>query len=585
MFTFTYRVLPLAALVLGGAWWLTAAAGDRTATVGKTVADFTLKDADGKAVSLVSKDAKATVLFFIGTECPINNLYMPRLAELHAEWAPKGVRFLAINANKQDTPERIREHAKKHEIPFPVLRDENNVIADKVGADRTPEALVLDAGYKVCYQGRIDDQFGVGFQRAKPGKREVHDALTEILAGKAVTVASAPVEGCKITRVVKARDEGTVTYAKHIAPILQKNCQECHRPGQIGPMSLMTYDQASSWADTIKEVLEDGRMPPWYADPKHGKWSNDRSLPAADRKLVLDWIAQGTPRGNPKDEPAPREFVDGWRIGKPDVIIKMPESYAVPAKAPKAGIPYQYFTVDTGFDEDMWVERAEAKEGTPSVVHHIIVFVVPPGEKFHPANPRVSMLCGTAPGDMPTVLPTGMARPVPRGSKLVFQMHYTPSGKAETDQSMIGLMFAKKPPTYRVETRPVYNAFFKIPAGADNHLVESWYEAKEDTMIVGFMPHMHLRGKDFLYELIRADGSKETLLSVPRFQFNWQSSYRLQEPLPFTKGMKLHCIAHFDNSEKNRNNPDPTQQVSWGDQTWEEMMIGWTDFAFPIKKE
>jgi peroxiredoxin len=579
-------VFVVAGVVLCSAWLLLARGDAPGGSVGKTIADFSLPDADGKPVALVAgKETKATVVIFVGTECPINNLYMPRLAELHAQFAGKGVRFLAINANRHDTAKTIADHAKKHALPFPVLRDENNIIADRFGAQRTPEAVVLDAGFKIRYQGRIDDQFGIGYQRAKPPRDDLAEAIAEVLAGKKVSHPTTPVAGCKIARVTPAKQDGAVTYAKHVARILQNNCQECHRPGQIGPMPLLTYDQASAWADNIREVLEEGRMPPWYADPKHGKWANDRSLPPADRKLLLDWIAQGTPRGDDKDLPPPREFDAGWRIGKPDAVIAMTKEFEVPAQTPKGGVPYQYFSVETNFTEDKWVERAEAKAGATAVVHHIIAFVVPPGEKFHPANPRVGMLCGTAPGDMPTILAPGMARLVPKGATLVFQMHYTPNGKPAQDRSSVAIIFAKKPPTHRVESLPVFNYWFKIPPGDADFMVESSHTSKEDSQIVGFMPHMHLRGKDFLYELQHADGRKEVLLSVPRYQFSWQSSYRPAEPIAFPKGTKLHCVAHFDNSAKNFNNPDPTVAVTWGDQTWEEMMIGWTDLAYPIKKD
>src|SRR5207249_10228049 len=225
-------------------------------------------------------------------------------------WAAKGVRFLAINANSQDTVESIRAHAKKHALTFPVLIDADGKIAERFGARRTPEAFVLDAQFKVRYQGRIDDQYGIGYQRPRPDRQDLVEAITEVLAGKAVSQPATAVAGCKIARAVQARNEGPITYTKHVAPILQNHCQECHRPGQIGPMSLLTYSQVSAWSATIADVLEDGRMPPWYADPKHGKWSNDRSLSPEQRKVLLEWIAQGTPKGEDADLPPPRQYAD-----------------------------------------------------------------------------------------------------------------------------------------------------------------------------------------------------------------------------------------------------------------------------------
>jgi peroxiredoxin len=554
---------------------------------GKAVGNFTLTDPrDGKKVAFADlKDKKAVVVVFVGTECPINNLYMPRLAELHREYAGKGVQLLAINANVQDSAEQVAAHAKKYELPFPVLKDEGHVVADQFGAVRTPEAFLLDAEGKIRYRGRIDDQYGIGYQRARPTTRELVNALEEVLAGKPVTTASAPVAGCIIGRAAQPKDTGTVTFTKHVAPILQNRCQECHRPGQIGPMPLLSYRQAASWSETIKEVIEEGRMPPWHADPKIGHFSNDRRLSKEEKDTLLTWIAQGCPKGDDKDLPPPRTFDPKWKIGTPDLVVSMAEDFDVPAEAGKNGVPYKYFTVDPGFTEDKWVVRAECKPGAPEVVHHIIVFISAPGQAFIPGTRGARVLAGLAPGDTALQLPAGVAKKVPAGSKFVFQMHYTPNGKAQKDRSSIALIFAKEPPKYEAITIPVGNPLFSIPPGDPNYEVESWFPVQNDGLILSFMPHMHLRGKDFLYEAVLPDGKKETLLSVPRFDFNWQNSYRLAKPYPVPKGSRIHCIAHFDNSEKNPNNPDPSKEVRWGDQTWEEMMIGWTEVMFEVKPQ
>ncbi len=552
----------------------------------KSVADFTLKDTRGQAVSLATfKDKKAVVVVFIGTQCPINNLYQARLIELYKEFAPQEVAFLAINANWQDSPKAIAHHAKKYEIPFPVLRDEGNRVADLFAAGRTPEAFVLDGQRVIRYQGRIDDRFGLDYQKPQAKRHDLAEALKEVLAGKKVTLAKTPVAGCVIARKAAPKKDGPVTFNKEVSRILQKNCQDCHRPGQIGPMSLLTYDDASAWAETIKEVVTDKRMPPWFADPRIGHFSNDRSLPAKEREALLAWIDQGMPKGNNQDLPPPRVFPEVWKIGKPDLIVRMPAEFEVPAQMPKFGVPYKHFVVQTDFDEDRWVEKAEAKPGAAAVVHHIIAFVVPPGERFIPGNPRTPTLCGTAPGEMPLILPPGMAKKIPKGSKIVFQLHYTPNGKAQKDRSEIGLIFAKKSPQKEVITVPIFNFLFRIPPGDPNFELESSFTFKKDGAIVGFMPHMHLRGKDFLYRARYPDGKVETLLSVPRFNFNWQSVYRPAKAISMPKGAVLECVAHFDNSAKNPNNPDPTAAVRWGDQTWEEMMVGWVDIAYEMNKE
>jgi peroxiredoxin/mono/diheme cytochrome c family protein len=562
-----------------------------TTSVGRTIGGFRLKDPRDQAiVSLADlKDRKAIVVVFLGVECPVSNLFLPVLADLHKDYQSKGVAFVGINSNSQDGLERVAAHGRQHAIPFPILKDVGNKVADQFGARRTPEVFLLDGSGKVLYQGRIDDQFGIGYARpGKPTRRDLAAALEETLAGKPVSVATTTASGCVISRVAKPKATGKITYAQQVSRILQKNCQECHRPGQIGPMSLLTFEDAVAWSDTMREVVGDGRMPPWHADPRYGQFSNDRRLSKEDRETLLSWLDHGTPRGDDKDLPPARRFSADWTIGKPDLIVKMPRAYAVPAKTPKGGIPYQYFTVDPGFKEDRWIQRAEARPGAAAVVHHIVLFIVPRGELLNPDAPG-AVLCGTAPGDMPLDLPVGLAKKVPAGARLIFQMHYTPNGKAYRDQSSVGLIFAKEPPRHRLLTKPIYNPSFltrfdKIPAGADNYKIEAEHVFTEDSHLLHFMPHMHLRGKDFLYEAIYPDGKKETLLYVPRYDFGWQSVYRLAKPLAMPKGSKLHCLAHFDNSAKNPNNPDPKQTIYWGDQTWEEMMIGWIDYYLDGEK-
>jgi peroxiredoxin len=549
--------------------------------VGQQVPSFELKDTLGRTISMSDfKDKKAIVVFFLGTECPINNSFMPTLTQLHKEFAPKGVQFLAINANVQDTMERVGQHARKYGIPFPVLKDEGNRVADQFGARRTPEAFVLDSTGAIRYQGRIDDQFGISYKREKPTRRDLAVALDEVLAGKTVSKPTTEVAGCIIARAAAPKSQGGITYAKQVSRVLQRKCQECHRPGQVGPMPLVSYEDATAWAETIKEVIQQERMPPWYADPRYGKFTNDRHLSSEDRATLLTWIEDGMPKGDEKDLPPPASFPEGWTIGKPDMVFSMNEEFDVPADMPKGGVPYKEFFVKTGLKEDRWVVRAECRPGAPEVVHHIVMFVVPPGKKFFPGNPETPTLAGTAPGDMPLVLPPGTGKKIPAGSQLVFQMHYTPNGRAQKDRSSMGLIFAKEPPQREVLTLPIANPAFEIPAGDDNYEVEAEFPFKENAHLLNFMPHMHLRGKDFKYDLILPDGKTETLLSVPHYNFNWQSVYRAATPIALPKGSKIHCLAHFDNSTKNPNNPDASKPVTWGDQTWEEMMIGWVDLVY-----
>jgi peroxiredoxin/mono/diheme cytochrome c family protein len=534
----------------------------------------------------VVQDGPLTVVVFTGIACPVNTSYMPTLAKLHAEFSGKGVTFFAVNSVPSDDANAVAEYARKHALPFPAVKDNKQYLAEQYGAEYTPEAFILDGRRKIRYRGRIDDQYGVGFKRPAPSRRDLAIALDELLAGKPVSVPWTEVEGCALARANPPKAANpTVTYGKDVARIVQAKCQECHRPNQVGAMPLMSVDDMTAWAPMIKRVVRSGRMPPWHADPQFGHFSNDRRLTTAEKDTLLSWIEQGCPPGDAKDLPPAKSYPDGWRIGTPDVVITMPEAFQVPASAGAGGVPYQYIQVPTHFNRDVWVQAAEAKPGSPEVVHHIVVYANPvamqaPGGAGKEGGPRSdNLLVAHAPGDMPSVYAPGYAKKVPKGAVLLFQMHYTPDGTARSDRSSVGLIFAKEPPTHEIRSRPVMNSRFVIPPGADDYEVKSQSTFSEDAVLVNLLPHMHLRGKAFRIDAVYPDGKKETLLNVPRYDFNWQSNYRLTTPVPLPAGTKLECTARFDNSSGNKNNPDPTKPVRWGEQTWEEMMVGFVDYV------
>jgi peroxiredoxin len=568
-----------------------AAKGDRTgkwqSAVGRTIADFQLADFRGKTWSLAEfKDKKIVVVAFLGTECPLMAHYGPRLAELAAKHDQDGVAFLGINANQQDSLSELAHFARTSKIDFPLLKDPGNKVADQFGAQRTPEVYVLDEQRVVRYHGRIDDQFTYGIQRKQADETYLIGAIDSLLAGREIAKAAVEPIGCHIGRVLAARQESDVTYSNQIARILQDRCVECHRPGEIGPFSLTNYEEVVGWAGMIREVVREQRMPPWHASPEHGKFANDVRLTDEQKSLIDRWVAAGAPEGDPKDLPPPRKFVEGWRIGKPDQVVYMrDEPYTVPAKGE---VRYQYFQVDPGFTEDKWVKAAECRPGNRAVVHHIIVYIKPPGRGPEPREiegVHSEFLTATAPGALPMVLRPGMAKLVPAGSQFVFQMHYTPNGTAQEDRSCVGLVFADPQEVkHMVGTDKAANPRFRIPAGADNHKVEAEHDFGQDMLLISLFPHMHLRGKAFRYTAIYPDKSREVLLDVPRYDFNWQNGYELIEPKRMPAGTQLYCEAWFDNSAANLANPDPTQAVRWGDQTWEEMMIGYFD-ATPADRE
>ena len=567
--------------------------------VGQNLSNFTLEDAiSGRSLSLYGyRGKKAMVIVFTGVECPVGDLYMPRLAELAARYKTQGVAFLAINANAGDPADKVAAHAKAAGVSFPVLKDPGNVVADLALAERTCEALVLDGRAKVRYRGAIDDQYALSGHKGAPTANYLADAIDAVLANRPVAVPATAVAGCPIERVVPnvkvprtvirpaskeilaAFDErepavkvGSVTFASDVASILQNKCQSCHRPGQVGPFTLASYDDARRHAAGIAEVVEERKMPPWHADPRHGTFANDRSLSARERATLLAWVEQGAPLGDPAALPAPKAFPEGWTAGTPDLVFEIPEPYNVPAQGV---VDYVNLRVPSNFKEDTWVQVAEARPGDRSVVHHIIVYL----DDKKGTRKTENHLCGYAPGDMPSIYTPGTAKLIPAGSDFIFQIHYTPIGKKKVDRSSVGLTLAKVPVTHRAKTVGIAQRRFVIPPGADNHPVASTLTVKSDVNIVSFMPHMHLRGKSFEYKATYPDGKVETLLSVPAYDFAWQSAYNPAEPKFLPKGTRIDCLAHYDNSKGNPANPDPAKAVIWGDQTFEEMMIGYIDLV------
>lgn len=550
---------------------------------GATVPAFTLKDTLRRPRSPDDyKSAKAFVVVFLDTECPLSNLYVPTLAELHKRYAGKGVQFLAVSSSAQDSFVLAAAYARDRDLPFPLLKDFDQKVADAFGARRCPEAFLLDAGRVIRYHGRVDDQYGLSHRREKPTRHDLREAVDELLAGKDVSVPRTEVSGCPIERA-KPRAKGEITYAKHVAPLLQKHCQECHRPGEIGPFPLLSYDDATKRTGRIREAVVEQRMPPWHADPRYGTFDNDRRMTQDERDTLLAWIDQGTPKGE-GDGPPPVKFVEGWKIGTPDKVFTMEQEFPVPATGV---LDYKHFVVDPGFKEDVWVQAAECRPGNRAVVHHIIVHVMAPGQR----NPyertlldgSVGTLAGWAPGDMPAVFRPGTARRVAAGSKLLFEVHYTPDGTERTDRSSVGVIFAKERPKQEVATNILANPNIRIPAGAANHKGQITYTFPDDALVIGFMPHMHLRGTSAKYVATYPDGRTETLLSVPAYDFNWQSVYRFKAPLEVPKGTKLTWSGTWDNSADNPRNPDPKKTVGWGLQTWDEMQNGWMDVVWKKK--
>ena len=550
---------------------------------GAVVPDFSLKDIHRRSRSLGGfKDKKAFVVIFVDTECPVAALYLPGLIEWHRKYAGLGVQFLAIDSSRQDAFVSVSAFAQERNVPFPVLKDFDQQVADAFGARRTPEAFLLDAHHVIRYHGRIDDQYKIGVSRDKPTSRDLLEALDLLLAGKPITNPTTEVSGCPIERSGEPRKGVEVTYAKHVASILQKRCQECHRSGEIGPFSLQTYEDAQKRTSRIREAVLEERMPPWHADPRFGHFANDRRLSQDERDTLLAWIDQGALKGNDKDLPPPLKFTQGWKIGDPDKVFTMAKEFKVPATGV---LDYQRFVVDPGFKEDVWVQAAECRPGNRKVVHHIIVYVLPPGRREpYEADGTAAVLVGWAPGDMPAIYSPNTGRHVDAGSSLVFEVHYTPNGTEQIDRSSVGIRFALKPPANSIEMNILANMIFRIPPGVPDYKGQMAFTFPEDALLLSFMPHMHLRGVSARYEMTFPDGTAQTLLSVPDYDFGWQSVYRFATPLNVPRGSKLTWTGGWDNSADNPRNPDPKKSVFWGLQTWDEMQNGWMEVVWKKPK-
>lgn len=533
---------------------------------------LSLRDSFGNAQELAALSSKRfTVVAFLGTECPLAKLYGPRLRDLAKRFDGEDVAFVGVNSNVQDSLTEVTAYRNKYRIDFPVLLDTEHRLADLLKAERTPSVFVLDAERRVRYSGRIDDQYAISVAREKPASEDLADALTALLAGKEPPTVKTTAVGCIIGRRNTTQPTGDITYSKHIAPILNKRCVECHRKGELAPFALTSFKDTVGWTDMIAEVIGEGRMPPWNANPKYGHFKNDARLSEEEKKTILTWVRNGSPEGNKADLPIAPQYAEGWRIKQPDRVYKMRET---PFKVPATGVvDYKHFRVNPKFEEDVWVNSVEARPGNPEVVHHIVVYVRIPGQRKRGLG---TMLIGYAPGTSPLVYPSDAGMRLPKGSQFIFEMHYTPNGEAATDLSYVGVNFIDKEKVRQeIIGSEVMNSRFRIPPNRDDYVVNSRPERfAEDISLITLTPHMHLRGKAFRYEALYPDGRKEILLDVPRYDFNWQLRYEFAEPKLLPKGSILRCTATYNNSDTNLNNPAPDKAITWGDQSFEEMMIG-----------
>lgn len=542
---------------------------------------FRLPSVEGELVEIFAdSQTNYTVVCFLGTECPLAKLYAPKLNRLAETYSGEGVQFIGINSNLHDSMEEVRKFTRAHQLMFPMLKDAGNKVADAYQVARTSEVFVIDSMFRIRYQGRIDDQYQPGLTKPTATRHDLKQALDELLSGQTVSVPKTEPVGCLIGRVPHEEVETKYTFGGEVSMILSKHCVECHQSGEIGPFALTDYDEVIGWGEMLIEVIDEGRMPPWHADPTIGHFSNSRDMPEAEKEILRQWVAGGMPKGD-LDQIAPVQKRDSdWLLPRqPDLVLEMNRK---PFQVPAEGvIEYQYYVVDPKFEEDTWVTGAQVIPGNRSVVHHCIVFIRPPdGSRFK----GTGWLAGYVPGQDPLPVLPGHGKLIPAGSKLVFQMHYTPTGTPEEDVTKIGLMLGKPTEmTHEVYTLIGINHNFEIPPNVRNYEVHGQVDRlPPSAKLMAMTPHMHLRGKSFDVSL-KLNGEERPLLSVPHYDFNWQHFYVLDEPVSLQNVEQLQFTATFDNSEHNPVNPDPNDYISWGDQTWQEMAIVFFAIAEPIQ--
>jgi thiol-disulfide isomerase/thioredoxin len=564
------RVRLVALLLIG----VSASPAPAASEIGEKVADFAFKDIRYLPRSLDDLgEQKAYVLVATSTTCPLVQRYLPRLAELDKAYAGQGVQFLAVNVGPEDSIMDMAEQAIEYDVPFHFVKDIDNAAIKALGLTRTPEVVVLDAERKLRYRGRIDDQYRLGGVKPEVTRSDLKEAIDDVLAGQDVEVATTPVDGCKITLAELKTSEKQLTYASDIAPLIKQNCQECHRPGTETPFSLLTYDDVAKRAEMIAEVVSEERMPPWFASPHHGQFVNARGLTADERAAIVQWANGDKAKGDLAKAPEPLGPQESpWLIGEPDLVISVEEPFELKAEG---YIKYQYRFFPHEFKEDTWIQGAQIMPSNLRVVHHCNLYITN-GKAFTGAQ----FITGKVPGGMPMMIEPGMAFLIPKGSVLGVQIHYTTTGKPETDTISLGLRFARGKIQKRLKNLVVGDYGFAIPPGAPAHTVTGSKTLDTDATGLAMFSHMHLRGKDMTFLAHYPDGKSEKLLIVPNYSFDWQLAYLWDYgKKKFPKGTRFECVAHFDNSKFNAYNPDPTETVKYGPQTYHEMMFGFFFFT------
>jgi hypothetical protein len=553
------------------------------------IPDLEVRDVEGGRARLAGLlGSRGLVIAVRDVNCPLSKRYGPRLARLESAYAALGLPFVYLNPTRHDTREQMLQEIRAFGFKGRYLRDPQGRLAQALLARTTTEVFVLDAKRTLVYRGAVDDQYGIDYTKTEVSQAPLAAALDDLVAGRRVRTPVTRAPGCELGLGPPTWGGAErVTYHRQVSRIVQAHCLECHHAGGVGPFPLDSYEAVAGRAATIRRVLQDGFMPPWFAAPGSGPWANDRSLSAWERRTLFRWLDGGMAAGDPAEAPLPRKYESGWTIGTPDLVVDLPVRQEVPAEG---FLKYRYDAVDLDFPEDRWVQAVQILPGARVNVHHVIVFLEPRdrgtvaalldrlaglGSRAGSRRALESHFAIYGPGTPGTVFPAGTAKRLPARTRLLVQLHYVTTGVPAVDRTRLGLVFAKEPPRHEVETASAFNDEFEIPAGAPHHEVRGAYEFQEEGQLMWFGPHMHLRGKAFRYELLSPAGARTVLLDVPRFGFNWQIGYELARPIRVVPGTRLLATGWFDNSAANPANPDPTRTVPFGVQSTDEMMIGY----------
>ena len=558
--------------------------------VGRMMADLALKTLKGNEIKLSSAAGKnGLVIALFSASCPISGKLAPETARLEASLKEQGVGMLLVNAPPGQKAEEIERFIADHKLVSPVAADADGKLAKQLAATTTTEVFLLDAARTLVYRGALNDQYGLGYAKDMPQHHYLRDAVAAMLRGEPAELVATSAPGCALDLPPQQGSASMpVTYHRDIARIMEANCVECHHKGGVGPFALDSYEAVIEHAGMIRKQVERGAMPPWFAAPLEGRahspWINDRSLSERDRTDLLAWLSADRAKGDIADAPKPRAFPSEWSIGKPDAIIAGAKPISVKAEGT---MPYQHVTVTTDFPEDRWVRGYEILPSAREVVHHVIVSVHEKGSKVRGGGDEGAegYWAAYVPGNTKQIYPEGFARKLPAGATVRFQIHYTPNGKAVEDTIRMGLLFSEAPPKYVVHTTGLSNTRLSIPPGEAGHVEVAQRTLPVDVNVMAWMAHMHVRGKAFKFEVTLPDGKTETLLDIPKYDFNWQLRYDYAVPHFLPRGSKVKITAVYDNSAGNPANPDPTKTVRWGQQTFDEMMIGYMEHYTPLNPE